>query len=136
MDVISELNYIAIFFAVLIGQSLELLWFSRGLFGYFWAKDIGLGAEGVASRDKKYGFLTGFLLSICTSFLLSILIHAEHGTSAFEGVLLGFLAAAFVAVAQAINFVYETRPIRFYLISVGYCLVAYPLMGLVLGYWM
>jgi len=51
-------------------------------------------------------------------------------------VLLGFLAAAFVAVAQAINFVYETRPIRFYLISVGYCLVAYPLMGLVLGYWM
>jgi hypothetical protein len=136
MNVISELNYTAIFLAVVIGQGIEILWFSRGLFGYFWAKDIGLGSEGIGARDRTYGFVTSLFLCVCTAFLLSILIHAEHGVSAFEGMLLGLLAAGFVAVAQAINFVYETRPVRFYLISVGYCLVAYPLMGLVLGYWM
>lgn len=136
MNVISELNYTAIFFAVVIGQGIEILWFSRGFFGYYWAKDIGLGSAGINARDRKYGYIVSLFLCICAAFLLSILIHAEHGTSAFEGMLLGLLASAFVAVAQAINFVYETRPVRFYLISVGYCLVAYPLMGLVLGYWM
>ncbi len=136
MNVISELNYTAIFLAVIVGQGIEVLWFSRGFFGNIWAKDIGLGEEGINARDRKYGFITSLFLSICSAFLLSILIHAENGVSAFEGMLLGVLAAAFVAVAQAINFVYETRPTRFYLVSVGYCLVAYPLMGLVLGYWM
>lgn len=136
MNVISELNYTAIFMAVVVAQIVEGLWFSRGLFGYFWAKDIGLGEGGITSRDKKYGFITSIFLSICTAFLLSILIHAEQSSGAFEGMLLGFLAAGFVAVAQAINFIYETRPTRFYLISVGYCIVTYPLMGLVLGYWM
>lgn len=136
MNVFNELNYLAILMAVVIGQGLEIIWFSKGMFGYFWAKDVGLRADDMAKRDNRYGFVSGFFLSVCTAFLLSVLIHAEHGTSAFEGMLLGLLAAGFVAVAQAVNFIYETRPIRFYLITIGYPLVSYPLMGLVLGYWM
>lgn len=136
MSVFNELNYLSILLAIVIGQGLEVIWFSKGMFGYFWAKDIGLTEEEMAKRDNRYGFVTGLFLSLCTAFLLSILIHAEQGSSAFEGMLLGLLAAAFVAVAQAVNFIYETRPVRYFLIMTGYPLVAYPLMGLVLGYWM
>jgi len=136
MNVFSELNYLAIFLAVVLGQGIEAIWFSRGLFGYFWNKDVGLDMERAAKVDRKYGFLSSFFLTLCTAFLLSILIHAEHGTTPLEGMLLGLLAAGFVAVAQGANFVYETRPLRFYLISVGYPIFTYPLMGLVLGYYM
>lgn len=136
MSVFLELNYLAIFLAVVLAQGIEAIWFSRGLFGYFWNKDVGIGLDGAAKIDRKYGFLAGFFLSLCTAILLSILIHAEHGTSPVEGMLLGLLAAGFVAVAQSVHFVYETRPLRFFLISIGYPILAYPLMGLVLGYYM
>ncbi len=136
MNVFTELNYLSILFAVVAGQGLEILWFSKGMFGYYWSKDVGLSPEEMSKRDNRYGFLSGLILSLCTAFLLSVLIHAEQGTSAFEGMLLGLLAASFVAVAQGVNFIYESRPVRFYLIMVGYPLVAYPIMGLIIGYWM
>ncbi|MBU2864340.1 DUF1761 domain-containing protein [Reinekea marina] len=131
---ISQLNILAIFVAAASSFVIGGVWYSPIGFGKRWMAEAGLTEESIAEVDMKKVFGLAFLASLVIAFNLAMFLgpSSTFGSGVFYGFITGF---GWVAMAFAINDLFERRSLALYAINAGYHIVTFTLVGGIVGAW-
>lgn len=131
------LNYLAVIVCAVIYFMLGGLWYSKLLFANPWMKAIGKSeAELKAMGSPAPGYIIAFICALFTAFFLATFIGYAGGASLVDGAKIGFYAwLGFVVTTLAPAYYFEMRPKTLLMIYAGYTLVAFIIMGGILGAW-
>jgi hypothetical protein len=128
-----EINWLAVLAASLVGFVVGAIWYGP-VFGKVWMGLVGLTEEdaGKVNMAKVYGicFVLQLIMAINLAMFLGTEINA--GMGAAYGFATGF---GWVALAFAINALFEQKPLKYMLINGGYWSIVFTLMGLIIGAW-
>ena len=135
---ISDINYFAVLVGVVMNMITGGLWYSPLLFARPWMAETGITMESIS--EDRAGMIRGYVASVIASiaivFAMSVLVEATDASGAVDGLLVGLLAGiGFVATTQLANYAFESRTVRAYAINVGYPVVSFLLIGLLLALW-
>lgn len=133
-----DLNYLAIAAAGAAKFALGGLWYSPLLFVKPWLAELKWSPEEM-EENRKHGrsqlaitFLVGFVqvfaLAVVLKAIKSDCVGCAVGTAMM-------LSVAFAAVPTGINYLFERRSLRFFLVNAGYDLVGMTIAGLIIGAW-
>lgn len=126
---LSKLNYLAVLIAALSSFIIGGMWYSL-FFAKKWQK-----LSGVTNEQLKRGTVKIFIGSFMLSVIMSLNLAAFIGDG---GVMFGVLAGlavglGWVATAFGINYLFERKPFQLFLINASYSVVAFTVMGLIIG---
>ena len=135
---IPHLNYLAILVAAVAAFVLGALWYSPLLFAKPWVKAHSYTDEKVAEMQKNApkAYAVSFVCFIGIAIALAILIgrldvHGPHAGLKVGGLCwLGFAAT----IGLTAN-MYSDKPLATWLIDVGYQLVYFLMMGVIIAVW-
>lgn len=124
-----SVNWLAVLLAALSSFVIGGLWYSL-LFAKPWQR-----AAGVTDEQLKSGSLRIFAGSFLIAIVMAASLAAFIGTGGAVFALLAGLAAAitWVAAAFGINYLFERRSVRLFLINAGYNVLSFGVMGLIIG---
>jgi hypothetical protein len=129
-----QFNFAAVFVAALLCFAIGGLWYSPLLFAKAWMKEVGLSEP--QARDAPMGRIFGLaaLASLVMAFNLAAFIgpKASLGFGLFAGAAAGI---GWVAMSLGVIYLFEQRSLKLWLINSGYQVLAYTLMGGLLGVW-
>ncbi len=114
------------------------IWYGNLLFGKSWQKLAGLSEEDIAKGNIALIYGVAFVLNFVAAAFISIFaeIAMMLGTSAFlAGLFAVVLCIGFVATSFGVNFLFSRKPLKLYLIDVGYMVVSFFVMGVIIGAW-
>ena len=130
---ISQLNIIAIFIASISRFVLGGLWYGP-VFGKAWMQETGITEEKAKESNMIRTFSLTFLASLVIAINLAFFLGAE--SSLQSGVFYGFLVGfAWVAMSMGTNDLFEQRSFKLFAINAGYHVIAFIIMGAILGAW-
>ena len=130
-EVIQNLNWLAIIVAALSTFLLGGIWYS--VFEKPWMAVNNFTNENLKRRKMPVVFGLSFFFAFLMSLNLAMFIGKED--LAF-GIIAGFMAGfGWVALGIAIIALFENRPVKYVLINGGYMIIAFTLMGAILGAW-
>lgn len=131
----SNLNYLAVLVAALSTFVLGGLWYSPMLFGKAWMQLNNFTAADLQAFSKARMFGCSFVFSLVMALNLAMFL-AGSTTDVIWGMTAGALAGlGWVAMAIAIIGVFENKSWTYILINGGYMIVAFIVMGAILGAW-
>jgi len=129
----SDLNYWAIVLAAVSAFVLGGLWYSV-LFQRSWQRAAGLSDEQVKGGNKALIFGGSLVLSLIAAFVFAIFLGPKPSLGLGLGA--GFSAGlCWVAASFGINYLFERRNARLFLVNGGYHTLQFTLYGLILGLW-
>jgi hypothetical protein len=131
----STINLWAVLVAALSAFLIGGLWYSPLLFANAWMKEAGLTEEQISRGNMTKIFGLAFVFILIMAWCLAMFLNdpsIDGATGTFYGFLAGF---GWVFFAIAVNSQYEHRSWRYVLISGGYWIIVFTLMGLILGAW-
>jgi len=114
------------------------LWYGNFLFGKSWQKHAGLSDEDIAKGNMGLIYGTAFALNFVVALFLSFFteIAMMLGTNALmAGLFAVILCLGLVATSFGVNFLFSRKSMKLYLIDVGYMIVCFFVMGLIIGAW-
>jgi hypothetical protein len=130
-----HVNWLAVFVAALSMFLLGGLWYSPLLFAARWMAANGFTDEELRKRGGTGRIFVGaFALALVAAANLAFFLGGADTTVAW-GATAGALTAVWIVAALGILYLFERRPLRLFAINAGYYVVAFPLMGLILGAW-
>ena len=135
---LGSLNYWAILVAVVFNQALGAAWYS-GL-AKPWMAEVGLTADDMEAMKgtprQWYPYVLAVGAAIVFTLVLALLAQGLGADGAGEGLGLGLLAAiGFIFTSNAINYSFEGRSLKLFLINGGYPLISYSAIGILLATW-
>ena len=135
---LGDINYLAVIVSVIIPMVLGALWYGPMLFAKQWIAASGFTPEKMKNKNAvTRGYVISIIGSIMFAMAMAITAQLMGLDGAADGIGLGALGLlGFVAPAFASAFAFEQRPIKLYMIYVGYQLVNFVLVGLVIVVWM
>ena len=118
--------------AALSAFALGGLWYSPLLFGKAWQREAGLSDEQLAGANRLRTFGVSFLLCLLAAIAFSMVITPEAGffMAFHSGVGIGLF---WVATSFGVNYLFEQRSLKLWLINAGYHSLQFTLYGLVFG---
>ena len=127
------LNVPAVLAAALLTFALGGLWYSPLLFAKAWMKECGLTEE----QTRRAPMARTFGLSALASLVMAFNQAAFIGP---KGTAFGLFAGAatgigWVAMSLGVIYLFEQRSLKLWLINSGYQVLAYTLMGGLIGLW-
>jgi hypothetical protein len=130
--VLAHINWLAVIVAALAPFAIGSLWYGP-LFSRPWMALTGIkpGTPGQNSMPLTFG--TAAVLNLITATSLAMFIGGgDWSFGLFAGFMAGF---TFVAMAFGVTYVFESRPLKLWLINAGYNVVVFTVMGVILGAW-
>ena len=125
-------SWLAILVAALLTFVLGGLWYGP-LFGKPWMRASGITEERARQANMPLIFGASFALQLLAAFSLDMFIGEEGaGFGVFAGAMTGIF---FVATAFGVVYLFEQRPLAHWAVNAGYQIVAFTMMGAVLGAW-
>jgi hypothetical protein len=128
----TDINYFAVLIATLVTMVLGFLWYSPVLFSHAWVKEMGLKMEQMSGGGPLTYVLTA-LTALFGAFILAILVSMVGEKTIISGITVGVLIGISISVKIGMNFLFENRTLKLYLITIGYHLVSYLLTGIIIG---
>lgn len=128
----ADLNVWAVLVATLTTMVLGFLWYSPALFGNAWMKQIGLKKEDISGGSPLTYVFTA-LTALGGAFILALLFTMSDDQTIGTGVALGLLVGLSIALKVGMNYLFESRTFKLFLITSGYHLVSYAIAGIVIG---
>jgi hypothetical protein len=132
-----NVNYLAVAAAALAAFFLGFLWYTV-IFAKPWQALIGMGTKGTgkasASQTPNLGrLLVGSLvLEIIMAYTLATFIGTA--ATALTGLHYGWIVGlGWVGLAFGVNYMFEGKPFKLWLINAGYNTVVFAVMGLIIG---
>lgn len=122
--------------AVVAGNIIGMLWFSKRAFGASWARMNGIDK---VSHDEKIaamrrGLTVGTIALIVMVSMLAILFSLANINTIPQGLFTSaYLWLGFVAPTFAMNYVYAGKSLRLYLIDALYYLLVMLAVGMILA---
>jgi len=131
----SEFNVLAVLVAALLPFLLGGLWYSPLLFGNAWMAENGLTEEKLDDGRQGVIFGLSFLFLLIMSANLAAFL-ATPETDLVFGLMAGLLAGfGWVALGIAVVALFERRSWTYIMINGAYMVVAFAIMGAVIGVW-
>ncbi len=129
----AEINYIAVLLAALVFMGVGSAWYSLGVLGKNWMREVGL-----KESDLKQGPGTGYALALMASlvqaYVLAHFVYYVAAETALEGAVTGlWIGFGFVAMAIGLNYVFAKRSMLLWMIDAGYFVVTLMIAGAVLA---
>jgi hypothetical protein len=108
------------------------LWYSPLLFGKTWQRETGLSDEQIAAANKFRTFGLSFLLCLIAAIAFSMVITPEASffMAFHSGVGIGL---AWVATSFGVNYLFEQKSFKLWLINAGYHSLQFTVYGLIFG---
>ena len=129
-----EFNVLAVLAAAVATFVLGVLWYSPALFGKAWQREAGVTDEQMRTSNKARVFGLAFILSLVAAFVFALFLGPRPPVSLGLGA--GFSAGlCWVAASFGINYLFEQRSFKLWLINAGYHTLQFTIIGLILGLW-
>lgn len=134
---LTDVNYLAVVATIAVNMIVGAVWYSPLLFARPWMAGNGFTEEQIkAQGSATRGYVVSVIASIVIAFAIALFAQATGADTAIDGLLLGLAAGVgFVATTSAANYIFESRPLKLYLINSGYPVVSFTLIGLLIGAW-
>ena len=118
--------------AALSAFALGGLWYSPVLFGKTWQREAGLSDERIQAANKGMIFGVSFVLCLIAAVAFSMVIGAEPSffMALHSGIGVGL---AWVATSFGVNYLFEMKSLKLWLINAGYHTLQFAIYGLVFG---
>ena len=118
--------------AALAAFGLGGLWYSPYLFGKAWQREAGLSDEQLRGANKARTFGLSFVLCLVAAIAFSMVItpQASFFMAFHSGVGVGLF---WVATSFGVNYLFEQKSLRLWLINAGYHTAQFTLYGLIFG---
>lgn len=135
---LSAINWLAVLVAALVFFGLGALWYGP-LFGKAWQRAVGLSDADL--KDGKAGklFVSAFIMAVIISVGMAIFLYGPGEHTDFDvrsGAIIGLMAGVlFILPTTVMNYILARRPLPLILIDSFYHIVAYTLVGTLLGAW-
>ena len=130
-----EVNYLAVILAALSAFFLGFLWYTV-IFAKSWQKEVGMPDDIHKKKNQQTGlarFLAGSLaLETVMAFNLAIFIGKNSDWLYGLGVGVAF-GLGFIGLALGVNYMFEGKSFKLWLINAGYNTVVFAAMGLIIG---
>ncbi len=127
------INFLAVALAALSAFFLGFIWYTV-LFAKAWQKLIGMTKSVSANQTPNLGKLLigSFILEVIMAFNLAAFIgtDADWLFGLFAGLATGL---GFVSLAFGVNYLFEGKSFKLWLINAGYNTVVFAVMGLIIG---
>jgi hypothetical protein len=129
-----EINVWAVLAAGVSSMVLGALWYSPVLFGKAWSVASGVTEEKAKSANMGMTMGGAFVLALIGAFVFAMFLGPKPAPmfATAAGLSAGL---CWVAGSFGINYLFEQRSLRLFLINGGYHTLQYTLIGLVLGLW-
>lgn len=127
-----EINYLAVALAALAAFFLGFLWYTV-IFAKPWQAEIGMGADSKTQPPSLGKMLIGSLiLEILMALNLAFFIGANQDWQ--FGLVAGLAAGlGWVALAFGVNYMFEGKSFKLWMINAGYNVVVFTVMGTIIG---
>lgn len=125
-------DWIAVLVATVVAFVLGGLWYSPVLFAKAWQQDTGLSDEQLNTASKGRIFGGSFILIAIGAIIFSMFVGPDPalGFAVGAGASVGI---AWVAFSFGVNYLFELKPMRLFLINGGYHAMQFILFGVVFG---
>jgi len=127
-----EVNWIAILVAALLSFVLGGIWYSPVLFGKAWQREAGLTDEQLKNANMAKIFGLTFVLCVLAAWMFAVFLGPRPKIA--EGLMYGFSAGLFwVTASFGINYLFERKSLKLFLINGGYHTLQFTLIGATLA---
>ncbi len=129
------MHYLGIFLAALAMFALGAVWYSPVLFSKVWAREAGVDASRKPDgKEMGRTFGATFVLLLLSAAVLDCVITSwAAGEGLFHGAAVGLLGGLLATTTTGINYLFEKKSWKLFLINSGYNLVGFCIMGAVLS---
>lgn len=129
-----EFNIWAVLTAAATSFVLGGLWYSPALFGKAWQREVGLSDEQLAAGNMALIFGASFVLCVVAAFVFAMFLGPRPPLALGLGA--GFSAGlCWVGASFGINYLFERKSLKLFLINAGYHTLQFTLIGLILALW-
>lgn len=127
-----EIDWIAVLAATIASFAVGALWYSPLLFAKPWQRETGLSDEEIGRADMRKTFAGAFILTFLAALAFAAFLGPNAGL--VFGASAGFAAGLFwVAGALGVNYLFEQRSLRLWLINGGYNVATFTVIGAIIG---
>jgi hypothetical protein len=131
---LGSLNYLAIIAGIIINQAIGAAWY--GAWGKPWMAEVGFtqeDLEGMKGTSRQwYPYVVAIVSALVFIVGLAVLIQGMGAEDFVDGLTLGLLVGVgFIVTAYS----FEGRSLRLFLINIGYPLISYAIIGVLLAVW-
>jgi hypothetical protein len=129
-----EVNYLAVVAAAVATFVLGGLWYSPALFGKAWQREAGVSEQQMKNANMAMIFGLTFVLSLIAAWVFALFLGPRPPMSLGLGA--GFSAGlCWVASSLGINYLFERKSLKLWLINGGYHTLQFTIIGLILALW-
>ena len=127
------LDILAVIVAAIVGFGAGALWYSPMLFIKAWTAETGITDEVARQGSPAKTFSIAFLITLIGAAAMDMFL--DPASMGVLGCTLAGLCVGLIWVGGSfgINYLFEQKSARLWLINAGYHTVQYTLIGLVLG---
>jgi len=138
----SAINWLAVVTAAVAFFALGAIWYGP-VFGKLWQKGAGLSDDDIKNSNMGKTFGAAFVFALLISVGMGLFFFgfpAEPGCEAEMdggmGAMYGLMTGIFFLFPSiGMNYTFAKKPISYILIDAGYHIVAYTIVGTILGAW-
>ena len=132
------LNYLAVLVGIIFNQVLGAAWYS--VWSKPWMAGVGLTMEDMEAMKgtprQWYPYVVAIVGALVFTFGLAVLVQGMEADGVVDGLTLGLLASvAFIVTSYATTYSFEGRGLKVFLINIGYPLISYSVIGILLAAW-
>ena len=129
-----EVNYLAVLAAAVATFALGGIWYSPALFGKVWQREAGVTEEKMKSANMGLIFGLTFVLSLIAAWVFALFLGPRPPMALGLGA--GFSAGlCWVAASLGINYLFERKSLKLWLINGSYHTLQFTIIGLILALW-
>lgn len=129
----TDINLLAVFLAALSAFFLGYFWYTI-VFAKIWQAEIGMKPQTGKMEMPNLGKLLigSFILELIMAFNLAAFIGRD--ADVMFGLMAGLAAGlGWVAMAFGVNYLFEGKSLKLWMINAGYNTVVFAVMGLIIG---
>ena len=131
-SIYKDINYLAVFFCVVVAYVLGFVWYNPKTFGTAWMNMVGLNMKDAEKNGAK-----AMLWNLPITIVIALYVAGYYtfmGVDSLWYAVGGALdLGVFVCLFIGMHYLYEMRPMKLFLITAGYTLVSLAAMGLIVG---
>lgn len=127
-----EINWLAVILAAIAAFLVGAVWYSPLLFAKAWQREVGLSDAALAQGSMAKTMGGAFAMTLVSTLVFHMFLGPRPPVGFAAGA--GFAAGlCWVAFAKGVDYLFERRSLRLFLINGGHHTAAYTVMGLVLA---
>ena len=131
------INYFAVAVAALVAMIVKTVWYSPMMFGAYWMRLRGHGADAIKHMNvPAAGMLIELVCALITAYVLAIFVTVFGAHTLYSTLLLGVIIwVGFYLTPLLGEVAWEGKPFGLAMLSAGWRLINLVLMTAIIGLW-